>query len=138
MKFGKLLLRRAVQTEPYKSAYVNYKYLKKVIKDVQKSKKQSRTGDLDDQTKLLEFGAFFFAVAMEAQKVDGLYENEMREMTTQFTPLLAFLNKCIASHQEVPVRVLDEFTLVCKRLDQLRGMYPSFVAPACFYSGACL
>ena len=126
MKFGKLLKRRAIVA--WASYYVDYKLLKNIIKELQQGNVRFPTEEDEiknhkDLTKFYSFGKFFFALALEAEKVDKFYIVQVQLLKQELTPVIEKINKQLSETKEpIAQAMVQQLGVLCQRLDTMRGI----------------
>ena len=126
MKFGKTLKR--VLYPPWSDYYVDYKFLKGVIKKCAAALEQhintqtSTTANYDtkdDTTRLygLHRLEFFMWIAREVAKVSGFYERQLTEWEQQYQCMVDLEAAGVEDRQ----RSLDELRVLCDLLDKMRS-----------------
>ena len=122
MKFGKTLKR--VLYPPWSDYYVDYKFLKGVIKKCAAALEQhiqtatASADSKDDTTRLygLHRLEFFLWIAREVAKVSGFYERQLTEWEEQYGRMVGGGGGGEEHHQSQ-----DELRVLCDLLDKMRS-----------------
>jgi Protein of unknown function (DUF2608)/SPX domain/Zinc finger, C3HC4 type (RING finger) len=146
MKFGRLIRERAFPSEPWNSAYVDYKVLKEIIKAIEDNNEYALGKHLATSAQYAEsltdtvpvtveqlvihippqqvqakFTPFFQALSVEIAKVEQLYRNQIKDFSARFSPLVQSIKTILFEQRKLDSTSLNEFTDLCQQLDMLRS-----------------